>query len=119
MPSAVTASVSAPTIDPADLETTLRVLATLSELDQDDPDFETVRHATAKMFKSVKVARRLEKRRVIQDADRAVIAATATGAPTRIDDETRGADLVSGTDARTAGELQVARPCYICKERYT
>ncbi|GAA1505724.1 NAD(P)-dependent dehydrogenase (short-subunit alcohol dehydrogenase family) [Agromyces terreus] len=119
MPSAAPAAVSAPTIDPADLETTLRVLATLSELDRDDPDFETVRHATAKMFKAVKVARRLEKRRVIQDADRAVIAATATGAPTRIDDETRGADLVSGTDARTAGELLVARPCYICKQRYT
>lgn len=119
MPSAASDSVSAPTIDPADLETTLRVLASLSELDQDDPDFETVRHATAKMFKAVKVARRLEKRRVIQDADRAVIAATATGAPTRIDDETRGADLVSGTDARTAGELRVARPCYICKQRYT
>ncbi|HEY9323951.1 MAG TPA: SDR family NAD(P)-dependent oxidoreductase [Agromyces sp.] len=119
MPSDASDSVSAPTIDARDLETTLRVLATLSELDQDDPDFETVRHATAKMFKAVKVARRLEKRRVIQDADRAVIAATATGAPTRIDDETRGADLVSGTDARTAGELQVARPCYICKQRYT
>ncbi|MGI9825435.1 SDR family NAD(P)-dependent oxidoreductase [Agromyces sp. Marseille-Q5079] len=119
MPSDAPASVSAPTIDARDLETTLRVLAALSELDQDDPDFETVRHATAKMFKAVKVARRLEKRRVVQDADRAVIAATATGAPTRIDDETRGADLVSGTDARTAGELQVARPCYICKQRYT
>ncbi|WP_139416952.1 SDR family NAD(P)-dependent oxidoreductase [Agromyces laixinhei] len=119
MPSEISASVSAPTIDARDLEATLRVLATLSELDQGDPDFETVRHATAKMFKAVKVARRLEKRRVIQDADRAVIAATATGAPTRIDDETRGADLVSGTDARTAGELRVARPCYICKQRYT
>ncbi|SIN73273.1 SDR family NAD(P)-dependent oxidoreductase [Agromyces cerinus] len=119
MPSDASASVSAPTIDARDLETTLRVLAALSELDEDDPDFETVRHATAKMFKAVKVARRLQKRRVIQDADRAVIAATATGAPTRIDDETRGADLVSGTDARTAGELQVARPCYICKQRYT
>ncbi|HKH07438.1 MAG TPA: SDR family NAD(P)-dependent oxidoreductase [Agromyces sp.] len=119
MPSAASASASAPTIDARDLETTLRVLAALSELDELDPDFETVRRATAKMFKAVKVARRLEKRRVVQDADRAVIAATATGAPTRIDDETRGADLVSGTDARTAGALRVARPCYICKQRYT
>lgn len=119
MPSEVSASSSAPSIDARDLETTLRVLATLSELDEHNPDFETVRRATAKMFKSVKVARRLEKRKVVQDADRAVIAATATGAPTRIDDETRGADLVSGTDARTAGELLVARPCYICKQRYT
>src|SRR5215218_10173867 len=119
MPSPAPASVSASTIDAGDLETTLRVLASLSELDEHDPDFETVRHATAKMFKAVKVARRLEKRRVVQDADRAVVAATATGAPTRIDDETRGADLVSGTDSRSAGELRVARPCYICKQRYT
>src|SRR5918994_3167968 len=119
MPSAASQSVSAPTIDAQDLEATLRVLAALSELDEHDPDFETVRRATAKMFKAVKVARRLEKRRVVQDADRAVIAATATGAPTRIDDETRGADLVSGTHARTAGALRVARPCYICKQRYT
>ncbi|KQX07126.1 MULTISPECIES: SDR family oxidoreductase [unclassified Leifsonia] len=119
MPSAPSFPDSAPKIDPAELETTLRVLAALSDLDENDPDFDTVRRATAKMFKSVKVTRRAEKRRVIADADRQVIAATATGAPTRIDDETRGADLVSGTDARSAGELQVARPCYICKERYT
>lgn len=119
MPSAATEPSSAPKIDADDLAATLRVLAALSELDQNDPDFETVRHATAKMFKAVKVARRLEKRKVVQEADRAVIAATATGAPTRIDDEARGADLVSGTDARTAGELRVARPCYICKQRYT
>ncbi|MET0783592.1 MAG: SDR family NAD(P)-dependent oxidoreductase [Leifsonia flava] len=119
MPSDPSSPDSAPQIDPAELETTLRVLAALSDLDENDPDFDTVRRATAKMFKSVKVTRRAEKRRVIADADRQVIAATATGAPTRIDDETRGADLVSGTDARTAGELQVARPCYICKERYT
>ncbi|HZW41562.1 MAG TPA: SDR family NAD(P)-dependent oxidoreductase [Agromyces sp.] len=119
MPSPASASANAPTIDARDLEATLRVLAALSDLDEHDPDFETVRHATAKMFKAVKVARRLEKRRVVQDADRAVVAATATGAPTRIDDETRGADLVSGTDSRSAGELRVARPCYICKQRYT
>jgi NAD(P)-dependent dehydrogenase (short-subunit alcohol dehydrogenase family) len=110
---------SAPRIEPGDLETTLRVLASLSELDESDPDFDTVRRATAKMFKSVKVTRRAEKRRVIADADRAVIAATATGAPTRIDDETRGAELSRATDAASAGELAVARPCYICKERYT
>ncbi|MEL4318146.1 SDR family NAD(P)-dependent oxidoreductase [Leifsonia sp. YIM 134122] len=119
MPSDPSSPDFAPQIDPAELETTLRVLAALSDLDENDPDFDAVRRATAKMFKSVKVTRRAEKRRVIADADRQVIAATATGAPTRIDDETRGADLVSGTDARTAGELQVARPCYICKERYT
>ncbi|MFC4223138.1 SDR family oxidoreductase [Lysinibacter cavernae] len=106
-------------IDPAELEVTLRVLAELSEIDEEDPDFLKVRHATAKMFKSVKVSRRAQKRNRIAEADRQVIAATATGAPTRIDDETKGSQLRSGTDAPIAGELQVARPCYICKQRYT
>lgn len=86
-------------IDPAELEVTLRVLAELSEIDEEDPDFLKVRHATAKMFKSVKVSRRAQKRNRIAEADRQVIAATATGAPTRIDDETKGSQLRSGTDA--------------------
>ncbi|RNE57184.1 SDR family NAD(P)-dependent oxidoreductase [Cryobacterium tepidiphilum] len=106
-------------IDPRDLEATLRVLASLSDIDPEHPDFTTVRQATAKMFKSVKTVRRAEKRLAIADADRSVIAATATGAPTRIDDETRGAQLTRGTEAPIAGELLVARPCYICKQRYT
>ncbi|TFC15248.1 SDR family NAD(P)-dependent oxidoreductase [Cryobacterium algoritolerans] len=110
---------AAPTIDPHDLEVALRVLGSLSTIDPDDPDFVTVRQATAKMFKSVKIARRGEKRQAIADADREVIAATATGAPTRIDDETIGAQLRLGTTKASAGELLVARPCYICKERYT
>ncbi|TFD74779.1 SDR family NAD(P)-dependent oxidoreductase [Cryobacterium fucosi] len=110
---------AAPTIDPHDLEVALRVLASLSTIDPDDPDFVTVRQATAKMFKSVKIVRRGEKRQAIADADREVIAATATGAPTRIDDETIGAQLRLGTSKASAGELLVARPCYICKERYT
>ncbi len=110
---------AAPTIDPHDLAVALRVLASLSTIDPDDPDFVTVRQATAKMFKSVKIARRGEKRQAIADADREVIAATATGAPTRIDDETIGAQLRLGTSKASAGELLVARPCYICKERYT
>lgn len=105
-------------IDPADLEVALKVLATLSELDDDDPDFVTVRRATAKMFKAVKKSGRLEKRARIAEADRAVVAATATGAPDRIDDETRGIPL-STTSNQTAGELIKPRACYICKKQYT
>src|SRR5690606_36537746 len=71
-------------IAPHDLEVTLRVLASLNELDEEHPDFITVRQATARMFKSVKQNRRLEKRALIAEADRAVVAATATGAPDRI-----------------------------------
>lgn len=125
-------------IDPRELEVTLKVLAQLAELDQEHSDFVTVRQATAKMFKAVKKERRLEKRAVIANADRDVIAATATGAPDRIDDETRGipisipprtaakslrdsSDPASvGPDTRsTAGTLIKARSCYICKKPYT
>ena len=45
------------------------------------------------MFKSVKKSRRDFKRLQIAEADRAVVAATATGATDRIDDETRGIPL--------------------------
>jgi len=112
-------SSDSPSIDPADLEATLRVLATLAHLEDDDPDFVTVRQATAKMFKDVKRVGRLEKRARIADADRSVIAATATGAPDRIDDETRGIPLATRAAAPTAGELIKPRSCYICKQPYT
>lgn len=106
-------------IDPARLEVTLAVLAELNELDEDHPDFITVRRATAKMFKSVKKTRRREKRDEIAEADRAVVAATATGASDRIDDETRGIPLSTSTTAPSAGTLLRSRACYICKRHYT
>ena len=106
-------------IDPAELEVALRVLAQLAETDQDHPHFIIVRQATAKMFKAVKKERRLEKRADIAAADRSVIAATATGAPDRIDDETRGIPISTSTTAPTAGTLIKARACYICKRPYT
>jgi NAD(P)-dependent dehydrogenase (short-subunit alcohol dehydrogenase family) len=112
-------SSDSPSIDPSDLEATLRVLATLAHLEDDDPDFVTVRQATAKMFKDVKRVGRLEKRARIASADRDVIAATATGAPDRIDDETRGIPLATRAAAPTAGELIKPRSCYICKQPYT
>jgi len=106
-------------IDPADLEVTLRVLASLGELDEDDPDFTTVRHATAAMIKAVKQRRRKDRRAAIQAADNAVVAATATGAADRIDDETRGLTLEARVAAPSAGTYVKARPCYICKQDYT
>jgi len=108
-----------PGIDPADLEVTLRVLASMAELEDDDPDFVTVRRATAKMFKAVKKVGRLEKRSLIAEADKAVVAATATGAPDRIDDETRGIPLATSAEAPIAGTLIKSRACYICKQQYT
>ena len=91
----------------------------MNGIDEEHPDFVAVRQATARMFKAVKKARRLEKRAEIADADRAVVAATATGAPDRIDDETRGIPLAITVAAPTAGILQRPRPCYICKQPYT
>ena len=106
-------------INPTELETTLRVLTQLADVDQEHPDFITVRQATAKMFKAVKKERRLEKRAGIAEADRGVIAATATGAPDRIDDETRGIPIATRIETPTAGTLIKARACYICKRPYT
>lgn len=106
-------------IDPDELAVTLRVLAEMDRLDEGHPDFVAVRQATARMFKSVKKSRRLEKRAEIADADRAVVAATATGAPDRIDDETRGIPLAITTSTPSAGELLKSRACYICKKHYT
>ncbi|NYF10998.1 NAD(P)-dependent dehydrogenase (short-subunit alcohol dehydrogenase family) [Leifsonia sp. AK011] len=106
-------------LDPEDLATTLRVLESMAELDEEHPDFVAVRRATARMFKAVKKARRLELRAQVAEADRAVVAATATGAPDRIDDETRGIPISTSTTAPTAGTLIKARACYICKQPYT
>jgi NAD(P)-dependent dehydrogenase (short-subunit alcohol dehydrogenase family) len=55
---------------------------------------------------------------VVLARDGAVTAATATGAPGRIDDETRGLPLVTGTGGASAGTLLQARGCYVCKRRY-
>ncbi len=108
-----------PSIDPAELEIALRVIAATADLDPEDPDYIALRRATGKMYKDVKRQARKDKRQRIADADRAVVAATATGAPDRIDDETRGIPLAARTAAPTAGELIKPRACYICKELYT
>ncbi|MBF4571504.1 SDR family NAD(P)-dependent oxidoreductase [Herbiconiux sp. VKM Ac-1786] len=106
-------------IDPAELAVALKVLADMAELDEEHPDFVVMRRATAKMVKAVKHKRRREIRAEIAAADRVVVAATATGAPDRIDDETRGVAIRGTSTAPTAGTLLKARKCYICKQPYT
>lgn len=91
----------------------------MAGLDESHPDFVAVRRATAAMFKAVKKVRRREIREAIAQADREVVAATATGAPDRIDDETRGIPISTRATAPTAGTLKKARGCYICKQPYT
>src|SRR6478609_6589207 len=106
-------------IDPAELATTLKVLDGMAGLDETHPDFIAVRQATAAMFKAVKKVRRREIRDAIAQADREVVAATATGAADRIDDETRGIPLAARQATPTAGTLLKPRACYICKQPYT
>jgi NAD(P)-dependent dehydrogenase (short-subunit alcohol dehydrogenase family) len=105
-------------IPPADLAACLRVLERMHEVPEDHPDHVQVRRATAKMFKAVKKHRRLEIRSAITEADKAVVAATATGSPNRIDDETQGIQLVSNVAGAIAGTLITARSCYMCKQKY-
>ena len=106
-------------IDPEKLSTCLQVLSDIESLPPEHPDAVAVRRATAGIFKSVKQARRHAKRDAVAAADHAVTAATATGAPGRIDDETQGLPLVStavgaigGHAAALAGLLHVQEPLH-------
>ena len=105
-------------IDPARLAAALRVLAEAQGLPADHPDALAVQRATAGLYKTVKIRRRAERRAAILAADGAVTAATATGAPNRIDDETQGLPLTAQTNGQRAGTLIQARACYVCKIRY-
>jgi len=105
-------------IDPADLEVCLRVLSEVDTFPVEHPDAVTVQRATAGLYKTVKRLRRVERREAVLANDRAVTAATATGAPGRIDDETQGRPLLSSARGATAGTLLQARACYVCKTRF-
>ncbi|MBB5873771.1 NAD(P)-dependent dehydrogenase (short-subunit alcohol dehydrogenase family) [Allocatelliglobosispora scoriae] len=107
-----------PEIDPARLEICLSVLAEAGELPGEHPHAVALRMATAQLFKAVKKQRRADRREAVAAADKAVIAATATGAPGRIDDETAGVQLTTQTVGSTAGFLIKSRPCYICKQHF-
>nr|WP_227425730.1 SDR family oxidoreductase [Pengzhenrongella sicca] len=96
----------------------LRVARELAELPAEHPANLAARRATSSLFKAVKKDRRLTKRAAISAADLAVVAATATGSPGRIDDETQGIALASAAPGALAGTLLRARACYICKELY-
>ena len=106
-------------IDPAELQAALDVLTRVEQLPPDHPDAVAVQRATAKLYMHIKKRRRKERRQRIAAADREVLERTATAAPGRIDDETRGIPLVSGAEGASAGTLLRALPCYVCKQRYT
>ena len=106
-------------IDPADLAVALRVIEAAHQLTAEHPDLVAIRRATSAMYKSAKRERRRRTRNEIAAANHAVISATATGAPDRIDDETRGLPLSGSATAAVAGQLRKAHNCYICKQPYT
>src|SRR5215210_1446671 len=106
-------------IDPRELEACLETLSRVDELPIDHPDAITLQRATAKLYMNFKKRRKRTRRQTISAADRAVLERTATAAPGRIDDETRGIELVSAVTGASAGTLLRALPCYVCKQRYT
>jgi NAD(P)-dependent dehydrogenase (short-subunit alcohol dehydrogenase family) len=106
-------------IDADRLADALRVLAEVERLPPEHPDAVAVRRATGRLYKTVKEQRRAERRAAVKANDDAVTAATATGAPGRIDDETRGRSLRTSAAGASAGTLLRARACYVCKQRYS
>jgi NAD(P)-dependent dehydrogenase (short-subunit alcohol dehydrogenase family) len=106
-------------IDPERLADALAVIADVEALPPEHPDAVAMRRAVGGLFKTVKEQRRAERQARIRAEDDAVTAATATGAPGRIDDETAGAlGLSTETATELAGSLNRARGSYICKVRY-
>lgn len=108
-----------PGVDPAAFATFLRVADQVAALPQTHPQHAAARRAASAMFKAAKKHRRGEKRRLIAEADAAVVAATATGSPGRIDDETAGIPITSSATGAIAGTLLRPRACYVCKQDYT
>ncbi len=106
-------------VDPADLAVCLRVFEQVEDLPIEHPDAVAVRMATSRLFKSIKKRRRVSRRQQVIANDQAVISATATGSPDRIDDETKGLPLISRAPGASAGMLLRGQACYICKARYT
>ena len=82
-------------------------------------DLVALKRASRTFEKRLAKSRRGTKTWAQRKADRAVVEATATGSPLRIDDETKGIPLVSTAKGAYAGELNKARGCYICKQDYT
>ncbi|MDI2127203.1 SDR family NAD(P)-dependent oxidoreductase [Yinghuangia seranimata] len=107
-----------PGIDPERLKVFFSVLDELETIPTEHPDAISVRNATSHIWKRLKERRRADRRAAVVANDNAVTAATATGSPDRIDDETQGIPISTSTVGELAGILQRARGCYICKTRY-
>lgn len=108
-----------------ELTIALKVIESAGELEPDDPRSVALRHAVSKLFKTVKRNRRKAAQAARQAEDSAILAATATANPSRIDDETAGLlpkpasdKLAIATPHGWAGKLHRPARCYICKKQY-
>ncbi|GAA4531296.1 SDR family NAD(P)-dependent oxidoreductase [Brachybacterium paraconglomeratum] len=108
-----------PELTAEEIATALRVLRHAPAMPDDDADLVAIKRASRNFEKKLAKTRRGVKTWAQRKEDRAVIAATATGSPLRIDDETKGIPLVSHAQGAFAGELNKSRGCYICKQDYT
>lgn len=106
-------------VRPEDMQHALQVIRTVMDLPPAHQDADTLRVAMAGVYKHYKKNRRAAAREKVQQADRDVVAKTATGSPSRIDDETAGIPLVSNAPGATAGDYCKPKPCYVCKKDYT
>jgi len=111
-------SAEASPIDPADLEVALRVLGEAQRLPGGHPDAIALQRAASNLYKRIKKQRRVDRRNAILAHDEAITHATATGAPGRIDDETRGIPLQSSVRGAIAGYRIESMACYVCKEHF-
>lgn len=103
-----------PAVDPS-LEACLAHLASLEDLDPDDPVRRRIEAAVASFTKSGRKQRRAE-RKLARAAERAaVIGRTATGADDRIDDEPLDE---SAAEPGSVGFIPGQR-CYVCKHHYS
>ncbi|MDO5534222.1 MAG: SDR family NAD(P)-dependent oxidoreductase [Propionibacteriaceae bacterium] len=82
-----------------------------------------MQRASGRLHKLLRKQRRAQAKRAAKAPllahDQAILDATATGNPLRIDDETRGIPLTSSAPGAIAGELAIPRGCYICHTKYT
>ncbi|MFI6575359.1 SDR family NAD(P)-dependent oxidoreductase [Nocardiopsis sp. NPDC050513] len=110
----VTAVSDTGTLDPADLDTCLRVLARARDADPGDPRWLEVRRAADQVHRSVKKSRRSARR-----AERRRLDGEATSAATRHRQEIPDTGPVSAPPpAAPSRPLVGARRCYVCKTPY-
>lgn len=96
-----------------EVEAALRVLGEVRALPVDDPVRLRVQRAVDGLLKDAQRQRRANRRRQTVAGDRAIVAATATGAADRVE----GAPVVAA-EAGEGGRSRRERRCYTCRNRF-